>query len=538
MIRFLAPFLLLAALHGSVTLDEINIRPPGLAKNFLIWQYLQQDITPHEADEAFYQIRHVNKRLFMAYAKKSSDESVKYTAECWKQTAQQMYDNDKDDCTKTALSPYAAIQLDADERQQLFRRFSDTPDAKWLAMVSDANMSQHLESFDPKTFLKVANGTGSAFRRKHFNQRLSAEYVAKLERTPGFSTFVRLVVTGDEKEQLQRALLDAPGMKVNAQTAFFLAMNQLRYHQKHEALLLFDKVYETSYFRMDKDKALFWKYQISDDDKVLKMLSESFDLNIYSIYAKELLETPIDNYFTMIKTSSEKARQDITDPFVWNSILGEIKSTPKEDLFSLAVKYQNRSLVGVQAFILERASGYKMHNFIMPYATMMSGLSNSDKAMMLALMRQESHFIPSALSRSYALGLMQIMPFLVKALDKEFTHKRTSLYEMFMPQTNITYAIKHLQWLQDRLYHPLFIAYAYNGGIGFTKRHLLKGTFREGRYEPFLSMELMGNSESREYGKKVLANYVIYKKILGERVSIAHLFDTLTQPSHTDRFRK
>ena len=47
----------------------------------------------------------------------------------------------------------------------------------------------------------------------------------------------------------------------------------------------------------------------------------------------------------------------------------------------------------------------------------------------------------------------------------------------------------------------------------------------------------MSNSESREYGKRVLANYVMYKKVMGADVSIVQLFDTLTQPKKTDRFR-
>jgi soluble lytic murein transglycosylase len=81
------------------------------------------------------------------------------------------------------------------------------------------------------------------------------------------------------------------------------------------------------------------------------------------------------------------------------------------------------------------------------------------------------------------------------------------------------------------------MAYAYNGGMGFLRRYLEKGTFNSGKYEPFLSMELMSNSESREYGKKVLANYVMYKKVMGEEVSILRLFDTLTHPKKTDRFR-
>jgi len=91
--------------------------------------------------------------------------------------------------------------------------------------------------------------------------------------------------------------------------------------------------------------------------------------------------------------------------------------------------------------------------------------------------------------------------------------------------------------LKKTFYHPLFVAYAYNGGIGFFRKHLKAKTFQEGKFEPFLSMELMSNRESREYGKRVLANYVMYKKILGEEVSIVTLLETLTDQKKTDRYR-
>jgi len=47
----------------------------------------------------------------------------------------------------------------------------------------------------------------------------------------------------------------------------------------------------------------------------------------------------------------------------------------------------------------------------------------------------------------------------------------------------------------------------------------------------------MINEESREYGKKVLANYVVYRHLLGEDVSIKNLFEILLVPAATDRFR-
>ena len=129
------------------------------------------------------------------------------------------------------------------------------------------------------------------------------------------------------------------------------------------------------------------------------------------------------------------------------------------------------------------------------------------------------------------------MPFLVRAMDKEAKQPTGSLQKMFEPATNIDYASRHLDYLQKHLYHPLLIAYAYNGGIGFTKRMLQAGAFSDAPYEPFMSMEMMVNSETREYGKKVLANYVVYKRIFGQSTSILRLFENLKYPSRTDRFR-
>ncbi len=102
----------------------------------------------------------------------------------------------------------------------------------------------------------------------------------------------------------------------------------------------------------------------------------------------------------------------------------------------------------------------------------------------------------------------------------------------------IKYADTHLNYLQRFLYHPLFVAYAYNGGIGFTKRSLKSGhLFGSGKYEPYLSMELIDYSESREYGKKVLANYVIYLNKLGIDTKISTLLNLLDKPAKTDKFR-
>lgn len=538
MIRLLSAALLLVSFSAAITLEEIDPKVPSRAKNFLIWQYLQQDITPAQADRAFYQIRDVDRKLFFAYAEKSSDAVVKHTAKCMKLTGSDIIKMQDHDCIRAAMAPHKVAALTLKERQKLLQDFNGEEEETWLKMLADDSLSEHLESYDPKLYLHIGNSAGRTFRQKNFNRRLSDSYMEQLSKSPGFSTFVLLVATDPKMDKLHHALTVLDGDGIDAQTNFFLALNQLRFGQKNSALRHLAIVYKKSYFRMQKDKALFWMYQITGDPEPIRVLSKSFDLNIYSLYAKELTQTVIDNYYTILKTIDEPTTIDLKNPFVWLDLLETINNTPKDKLFELAGQYKSRELLPLQSFIVERAYNYRIQNYITPYAESMIQLSNDDKALMLSLMRQESRFIPSALSTSYALGVMQLMPFLVKSLDKDAKKPRESLSQMFEPERNIAYATRHIEWLQKSLYHPLFIAYAYNGGIGFTKRHLLGGTFRKGKYEPFFSMEMMANSQSREYGKKVLANYVIYKRIYGEAVSILHLFDTLTQPSHTDRFRK
>jgi len=119
---------------------------------------------------------------------------------------------------------------------------------------------------------------------------------------------------------------------------------------------------------------------------------------------------------------------------------------------------------------------------------------------------------------------MQIMPFLSKAIAKQL-HEKYNIDDQLKPKVNLKYAAHHLKFLEKRLNHPLFIAYAYNGGIGFTKRILKSGLFKKGKYEPYLSMELLPYDETKKYGKKVLANYFIYQNYLNSEKKIS--FDKL-----------
>ena len=124
------------------------------------------------------------------------------------------------------------------------------------------------------------------------------------------------------------------------------------------------------------------------------------------------------------------------------------------------------------------------------------------------------------------MGVMQIMPFLSRAIAKELKDIY-NINEQLKPEVNLRYANHHLNFLEKKLKHPLLISYAYNGGIGFTKNIVLKRYFKNNKYDPYLSMEMLPYNETRKYGKKVLANYYVYANYLGENISIKELFKTI-----------
>ena len=529
--------LLLTALAFSanaVTLKEISSKPPSRAKNFMIWQFMKQKITPQEAKEAFYQIKDVTINDLYTYAHKGDEKAIKYTTQCMSIKAKNLLQLKDKDCLNLALTPYKYQKLSTSEKKKLLLKVKDRKKLSWMRAMKNDGIANTLSA---ATLLEVFMRAGKEYRNANFNRPYSTKELHNLSKEWGFDKFVSYAIFSSELKRIALSLLHVRFEDIKkAKTHFYLALNALKAGKEKMALRHLDAAFVKFYFRADKDKALFWKYQITKEKKLLEEISKSFDINIYTLFAREKLAKPLGNYYATLQGDISTKKEDLSNPFIWLKILDEVKATPQERLKALSQNYRNDEMQAVSSYIYGRSTKYREQGFLMPYREYLKDLPLDTQALIYALMRQESRFIPSALSSAYALGLMQIMPFLAHAMEKKMPKKLSSLNEMFEPETNLRYAKKHIKWLQKSFYHPLLIAYSYNGGYGFTKRYLKGGVFTKAKYEPYLSMEMMINSESREYGKKVLANYVVYKEILGEKVSIAHLFDMLSKPSQIHRF--
>jgi soluble lytic murein transglycosylase len=288
--------------------------------------------------------------------------------------------------------------------------------------------------------------------------------------------------------------------------------------------------------RYDIDKSLFWLYMSTKNKIYIKALRKSYHVNIYTLMAADTMKARYPKTITESIWRSKTSGFDITNPIHWAKVKHKMKAGC--DLEDLADDHKSQECIGVYTYLKAKASKYTQTYFPMPYRDTMKKMPKERQALIYAIARQESRFVPASVSRSFALGMMQFMPFLIKDIAKR-KGENIDLDTMFDPYKAIEYADYHLDYLTRFLHHPLFIAYAYNGGIGFTRRHIRdKRHFRKGPYEPYMSMETMKNVEAREYGKKVLANYIIYMNKLGVKTRIFPLLKTLATPSKTDKFRK
>lgn len=338
----------------------------------------------------------------------------------------------------------------------------------------------------------------------------------------------KLKVRGDENKNWRR--------RSKAHKSFKHGLALMQQKKPRQASVYFKDASKNYVKQYDLDKSHFWVYLSTKDDNYIKILRESHHVNIYTLMAADTINARYPKTITESIWKNKTWGFDIEDPIDWAKVKRKMYSGA--DLNDLADDHKSQECIGVYTYLKAKACNYTDQYFPMPYRDAMKGMAPERQALIYAIARQESRFVPASVSRSFALGMMQFMPFLVKHVAKEKKEK-IDLDDIFNPYKAIEYADFHLDYLTSYLYHPLFIAYAYNAGIGFTRRHIKNNrNFRKGPYEPYMSMERMKNHEAREYGKKVLANYVIYLNKLGVTTRIFPLLKTLASPSETDKFRK
>jgi soluble lytic murein transglycosylase len=146
-----------------------------------------------------------------------------------------------------------------------------------------------------------------------------------------------------------------------------------------------------------------------------------------------------------------------------------------------------------------------------------------DRALLYALMRQESQFVPAAKSEAGAAGLMQLMPSTARSMaqltgaplgPRDSKTERAALND---PEYNLMLAQEYVKLLLSDAHiknNLILFAASYNRGPTATARW--EAAHPEYRADPLLFIESIPSKESRLFTQKVLTNYWIYRQRLSQ----------------------
>lgn len=146
-----------------------------------------------------------------------------------------------------------------------------------------------------------------------------------------------------------------------------------------------------------------------------------------------------------------------------------------------------------------------------------------DRALMFALMRQESQFAPHARNQSGATGLMQLMPATARSMAERTgvalknNSPKAERAVLNDPETNLLLAQEYVELLLKDPHirkNLILFAVAYNHGP--TAVAHWQETQPAYRDDPLLFLESVPWPESRIFAQRVLTNYWIYRLRLNQ----------------------
>ncbi len=299
--------------------------------------------------------------------------------------------------------------------------------------------------------------------------------------------------------------------------------------------------------------ALYWladtERQLANYDSrvvFLKQLMEKFPMDFYAMVAR--IEMSMEPLAFLEPRSIQKS-----SPRQWG--LGEINrkrinraeklisigflEMGMKELSLISQKKGNQEFLYYLAQLYKKAGGYqraislswgisrKNHHdsispslvgilFPKPYiekARQESAQYNLSPYLVLGLMRQESAFNRKVVSSARAIGLMQLLPTTATRVARSMGTKPPDQNDLKKPEVNIQLGVKYLSGLLNDFEDNIIFALAsYNAGPSKVKQWMEVRS----HLKPLEFMESIPYKETRNYVKKVLRNYVIYKTLYGE----------------------
>lgn len=520
----------MAFANAKITLEFLESKPKGLARDFYIWQFLGDEHTSlQDALKAYDLIYRKTSKLDSLMNAKGKASEMPRELYCQSLNFDKLKKQDKA-CIKVGLNLASISSMPQKNKDFLLNTFKDdVVFRKRIEILSSPQILTSMLKSDAQTFASIYEVLRASNRLHILDQNIKPQALKKLadENNKAFNAMLERIIVSQDKtyDKFKKSLVGANITGADSYTLFMLGLNEILHNQPQKALTYFKHSSTKATTPMQKNRTLLWQYFLSNDKSMLESLSSSTNVDVYTIYATQKLKVePKYQVVTDLgKLSSRKPKFDIKDPFQWQLLKDSLtQAKSQKDLEELSKHFAYKDTSPHLAYVLNQMNNFKIHYFITPFSDKLKWKDDSQKAFTYAIAKQESTLLPALVSTSYALGMMQIMPFNVQPFAKSLKRDNITLEDMFDPITALEFGTFYLDDLSREFKHQLFVSYAYNGGPSFLRRVLKsKMLFLKNRnYEPWLSMELIPYRESRDYGLRVIANYIVYQATFGNHINL------------------
>ena len=331
----------------------------------------------------------------------------------------------------------------------------------------------------------------------------------------------------------------------------------LRKHKKwHEALKEFHRLLSVTKNPYLKMRALYWKGETEMDlekkaasDKTFKQIIREDSFGYYGLLAhRHLNKVPqfnVENNLSDLFEDTRLYKQDLATVY-WLEALNEKelliyflklkehklnyrKNKKIPDwlaYFSLQLATKNHlkifsSIGNLESSLKKYFFKNNIHLFFpLEYKQEIEKAITRwkvSKALVFAVIRQESAFNPKARSLSDAFGLMQVIPSTARAISKRIGQPYRGVRTLYDPQKNIYLGSHYLKTLLKKYNNSFILALAaYNAGGTPVKRWLKELDVDN----PLEFIEDITYEETRNYIRLLIRNFVFYNRILNEEKEV------------------
>lgn len=454
-----------------LTFNHLSSLEKGIKRDFFINEYLKKDISSSESLKVLSLVDNMNNKIFLNFAKKFNHDETLAVAQCMNMDTKLLI-NSYADCIILGLSLEEATSLSSIEIDMILQKISTKYQkfSKKLKVISSSIPFTKLITSKKDDFYDIYLNVGDAFRSKYFNYKLPKRTFAKIFKDKEkFDTYIEYSVTNPKLTMVHKTLLDIDTSSLSSNSLFLLALNAIRFNDLNKAYNYLNSAINIADNSYDMDRYKFWLYQISKNNDILEEVSNSLNINIYSLYANERL------------SKVSKDTNFLEDNEFMNSLKKEY--------------------------------------------------DNSRIALLYTITKLKSEFKEDKISSDFEIGLMQLKSNFVKNIATVF-NEEYNIFKQLEANTSLKYANIHLNSLENSFKNPVYLFLAYQGNSELLNKKKNNGLFlNKNSYEPFYSLELLSNKDKSL--KKVLSYYYLYLNKINRKtnqVSLESILSTLHLP--------